>query len=250
MQEGDTCTVVCDKGERIVGQWICLTGAIRGSTPVCVDDELPYWTVAWVRPKIIGTFDFHGEAARGVNVSTATIGNYRLNISQAISDILVNVNPAHFSVFNVLHFWESPDFILKGWEDGSIWRDEFGDPTLWKIHSFRVEFEFIVWDAKNLLEINERLLNALFDKWSPEQLAFQANMYKECEIWLTKFFPVKVPITYKETFVAPDSGPFTAKLSAAHRSRSTLWLLMVTSLLLVVFSNDAFFGHLRRAAAA
>jgi len=192
-----------------------------------LDREGEWWKVVWDRPVIIGSFDIWGHLARGVNASNATIEPFALNITRALVNSLEGVMTPDFRKLNIYHMWESPDFLLKGWETGF--------PSLWKTHIFKIEYELIVWDINMLQDLQRVLTNILdyfhivdYGSHRSEREAFAEQLWVSVEFFLTELYPNTMPLTYNETMVAPNWGLDAA--SHTMPSAFLIWLLLSGSL--------------------
>jgi len=206
-----------------------------------------------MRPKIKGSFDFTGEIRRGVNVSNYTLEPFAQNITEALAQSIDGIRAADFIEMNILHMWESPDFILKGWETGF--------PTLWKLHIFRIDYELVIWNRFIIAEVRQAMED-LHEDWEPyrkkkvirtyssvsknksnetnattttqpppawygstTRTTFIANLYRIMECGFVEMYTNAFPIMYNETIEAPDSDPMAGWSAASREVPSFIFLL-------------------------
>lgn len=230
MQEGQTCTPNCKKGknpeedELTMGFWMCKRGMILG-TPTCTDLEGRHWLVSWVLPKIMGGFRFRADLPRGWNITNETISTFQYNTSTAVMSIM--------SAFKLreLSIWRMEHVLTETRPDGSFkvkYRNFELPPeflTLWNTYEFRFYYEVLIWD-KNSLTQNEQALFNLGEAGTPEYIKFHKQMLDiaSCHIEAGSLLPLMMPLTFNDTFIAPDteitSKAWLRKLNAG------LWALL------------------------
>jgi len=199
MNETDTCTLICPKNQQLIGWWSCIWGQFRGR-PTCLDREGDSWRVIWLRPKIVGSFDFVGDLRRGVNCTNATVYPFAVNITAALADTIQGLIPLHFEYINIHVMWVDPGFVMKGWETGF--------PTLWKTHLFKIEYSLVVWDV-NIVDFLYESMYALLNSTSPLRLDFERNLLQSTELMVIELMPNMLPMIFNETLTAPDYSDAT-----------------------------------------
>lgn len=223
MQEGDTCTVLCPAHQKRYGYWTCYKGRFWGQ-PTCLDKESEFWKVVWTRPVIIGSMDIAGDLGRAVNATNYTIEPFAENITKGLSDTLWRIEPRDFANIDVFHMYEAPGFTLKGYyidEDGML----VGNPTLWKRHIFKVDYQLIVWDVNAFSKVKQSLEDILVED-SVDRAIFANNLFASMEFYMSEIYINYYPLAYNETLVAPNNG-YDDRAHHQAYPNTLIWLVLI-----------------------
>jgi hypothetical protein len=174
-----------------------------------------YWVVSWVKPKIIGAFDFRGSLWRWINMTNDTIASVGEHTKLSLADVMLSVESSYFPAFELMHLWSSSDMYDA--ETGEVLNSE-------REHMFSVEYEVLIWD-RNTLPQNEDVLNAILRPDTEALYLFAELMLSRANITILELFPTNIPISFNETVIAPDSQADGAQPCRDTRLIS-LWAVM------------------------
>jgi len=222
MEEGATCTVVCDTvndKEQVFGYWTCIRAQLWGA-PTCLNREAKYWKVAWILPKIVGAFDFEGALTRYVNMTNLTLATFKTNVSLALADVLLTVTPAHFDLLDITHLWESNDEYDAS--SGQLLTDQ-------RRHLFSVSYELLIWDV-NVYWNNYEALRSILVVGSEIHQRFEGLLYWRSNMTLLELYPTNYPIAYNLSYIAPDTEVSVAARCQMGTRHLVLLLALLSSL--------------------
>lgn len=219
LDEGDTCGATCDpkSHEKAFGHWTCIRGQFRGM-PSCLDSEAKYYQLAWVLPKVSGSYNFAGELMRWVNMSNDTISGFQSDVQVAFAGSLVGIDPipTFFKVFEVHHLWQS----------SNVYHVDTGEILNWaRSHLFSVNYEFICWDV-NTLQANEAAVREILRQKSKPWQLFADQMRASANLTLLELYPTTWPMAYNETVLAPDVEESPVSLATSRWIDARLLILL------------------------
>jgi hypothetical protein len=204
MHEGDTCSLTCkraaqgsdEEDELVIGYWTCKRGYMRGN-PTCQDIEGQHWLVSWVLPKITGGFRFAGEILRHHNVSNDTMTDFGNNVTLVLASMMREIMLQDFNVMNYELLEQNTYLIIHN-------ADTF-NPT-WEPVEFQLNYEILIWDDR-YLEWNQDILADLIVFNSSTQQLFKERCFDLIgfRYQFGSIVPLMIPLTFNETFIAPDT---------------------------------------------
>lgn len=222
MAEGETCTVNCDTlndKEIVFGYWTCIRAQLWGA-PTCLNRESKFWVTSWVLPKIVGAFDFEASLTRFVNMTNVTFRTFQSNMTQALSDCLLGVDPSHFMVFDVAHLWEQKDQFDP--DTGELLTQE-------RHHLFSVTYELLIWDV-NVYWHNWESVQHLLVPGSHVHRQFEGFLWWRSNMTLIELYPTNYPIAYNLSYIAPDTEVSVAAPGLMGTRRLFLLIVLQSSL--------------------
>lgn len=163
--------------------------------PTCLRKEAKFWQVAWVRPKIVGAFDFYGRLYWRVNMTNDTVAGLKQNLTEALMGTLDRVVTADFDMFTFEHLWTSP--LVLDPETAVPLSDT-------REHLFSVVYELVVWN-KLSLKHNENAFRDILNPGSDTLQLFEHLLHTTSNVSIMELFPTVYPMIFNETIVAPDT---------------------------------------------